>query len=285
MEIDNRIIIINKPCGQASHEITSSVKKILGASKTGHAGTLDPQVSGVLPVAIGRATKLIQYIAGKEKKYVTLMKFKQKLPEEKIRELFAEFTGRITQTPPKISAVRKVPRKRTIHSLKILEIKDNFVLFEATVEAGTYIRTLCEDMGRTGRSARSDARMEELRRVSVGSITEDQAFTMQDLIDAIWLWKNKNDDSELRKMLRKPDEFLNFRKVIVKETAISALKNGAQLTVPGIVKFDDKIKKEERVSLYSEKNEFIGIGVFLMNYEEFVKSQKGIVVRIERIHI
>lgn len=280
MDLNNSIIIINKPCGQICHEITTGVKKIVGAARSGHAGTLDPDVSGVLPVAIGKATKLLQYIAGKEKTYIALMKFKEKLTEKQIRELFEEFEGRITQTPPKISAVRKVPRKRTVHALKILEIKGNLVLFEAKVEAGTYIRTLCEDMGKkTG-----GARMEELRRISVGKITEDQAHTMQELIDAVWIWKNKNNDSELQKMLRTPDEFIDFPKVIAKESAIQELKNGAQLMVPGIIRYDSKVSKGDFVKICSEKGEFVGIGIFTMNYEEFVKSKSGIAVKIERIH-
>ncbi|MDD5760241.1 MAG: RNA-guided pseudouridylation complex pseudouridine synthase subunit Cbf5 [Desulfobulbaceae bacterium] len=287
MQLDNCVIIINKPCGQTSHEITTEVKKILGVSRSGHAGTLDPQVSGVLPVALGKATKLIRYIASKEKTYVCLMKFKELMPEEKIRALFEEFTGRITQTPPKISAVRKVPRQRTIHKLRILEISGHFVLFEATVEAGTYIRTLCDDMGRARASGQqpSGARMEELRRIAVGKIKENQAHTMQDLIDAVWVWKNKNDDSLLRGMLKPPETFIDYPKVVVKESAIEQLKQGAQLTVPGILRFDSKVKKGERVALYSEKGKFVGVGLFLVEYEDFVKSTKGIAVRTERIHI
>ncbi|MBI5229231.1 RNA-guided pseudouridylation complex pseudouridine synthase subunit Cbf5, partial [Candidatus Micrarchaeota archaeon] len=212
---------------------------------------------------------------------VGIIKFRNMPPESAVRALFEKFKGRITQTPPKISAVRKVPRKRVIHSLKILEIKGNIVLFEATVEAGTYIRTLCEDMGKeTG-----GARMEELRRIKVGDISESQSCTMQELIDAVWLWKNKGDESELRRMLRRPDEFISFPKVIVKENAVRELKNGAQLAVPGVLQFDDKIKKGERVVLYSEKNEFVGVGVSQLDYAAFANAKKGIAVRSERIHL
>jgi H/ACA ribonucleoprotein complex subunit 4 len=280
MDLNNCVIIINKPCGQTSHEITTQVKKILGVNRSGHAGTLDPQVSGVLPVALGRATKLIQYIASKEKTYVCLMKFKEVMPEAEIRALFEEFTGRITQTPPKMSAVKKVPRQRTIHKLRIIEIKGHFVLFEATVEAGTYIRTLCDDMGKRT----SGARMEELRRIAVGRIKESETHTMQELIDAVWVWKNKKDDTLLKKMIKPPESFIDFPKVVVKETAVEQLKHGAQLTVPGVLRFDSKVKKEERVAIYSETGKFVGVGIFLFNYEEFVKAKKGIAARIERMH-
>jgi len=281
MDLTNSVIIINKPCGQASHEITTAVKKILGVNRSGHAGTLDPQVSGVLPVALGKATKMIQYIAGKEKTYICLMKFKELMGKKEIHDLFKKFKGTITQTPPKISAVRKVPRQRTIHELKILEIRGRFVLFKATVDAGTYIRTLCSSMGKE----KGGARMEELRRTDVGGINERDAYNMQDLIDAVWLWKNKKDDRELRKMLRKPDEFIHFKKITIRENAIAELKNGAQLAVPGIVKIDGGIEKGERIAIYSEKGTFVGIGIALMDDDAMANKKSGIAVKTERIHI
>lgn len=281
IDISNSVIIINKPCGQICHEITTEVKKIVGAKRSGHAGTLDPDVSGVLPVALGRATKLLRYIAGKDKTYVALMKTKRKLERTEIDALFREFRGEITQTPPKISAVRKVARKRTIHELTILEANGNLILFRAKVDAGTYIRTLCEDMGKKI----GGARMIELRRIAVGKIKESEAYTMHDLIDAVWLLKNRNDDSELKKMLRKPDELIDFPKVVAKDSAVAELKNGAQLAVPGVLKFDSSTRKDGHVSVYSESGKFVGVGVFLLSYEEFIKMNKGIAVRMERVQM
>ena len=121
MELENGILLLDKPYGHSSHEITTYIKKLLGVSRAGHAGTLDPQVSGVLPIALGRATKLLQYIATKRKTYVGIIKFKHILSEEKVQQLFQQFTGEITQTPPRESAVQKVARKRTIYTLQFLE--------------------------------------------------------------------------------------------------------------------------------------------------------------------
>ncbi len=103
--ISNGVVIIDKPCGQTSHEITSFVKNITGSPRSGHAGTLDPNVSGVLPVALGRATKLLQYIAGKDKTYVGIIKFKVPQSEERIEELFSQFTGEIFQNGDLITGV------------------------------------------------------------------------------------------------------------------------------------------------------------------------------------
>lgn len=273
----NGVIIINKPPGHTSHEITTFVKKIAGSARAGHAGTLDPDVSGVLPVALGRATKLLQYIAGADKVYVGIMKFRQPQPQAAIANLFARFTGTLTQTPPKMSAVRKAPRRRTVHSLRLLEARGNLALFEARVDAGTYIRTLCEDMGKEC----GGARMEELRRTAVGGITERQAWRMEDLIDAVWLWKNRNDASLLTRMVRPPEEFIDLPRVLIKESALAAILNGAQLTVPGIERIGD-VSKGDRVAIYCGRR-FAGVGVVQMGLDAMAAG-KGIAVRLERVH-
>jgi len=280
MDLNDSVVIIDKPSGHTSHEITSFVKKITGSKRSGHAGTLDPNVTGVLPVALGKATKLLRYIAGKDKVYVGIAKFRKILSKEEIEKLFSEFTGEISQIPPKKSAVRRKKRKRKVYYLKLLEVKGHLALFETKVDAGTYIRTLCTDMGKKV----GGARMEELRRTAVGNIKEEKAVTMQSLIDAMWLLKNKEDDSLLKKMLYSPDEFVSFKKITVKDNAASALKQGAQLTVPGIISFDKKIEKGERVSIYSE-DKFIGVGVSQIDGKDFEKMKKGIAVKTERIHV
>lgn len=278
---DSGVIVIDKPPKLSSHEVTALVKKITGAKRSGHAGTLDPNVSGVLPVALGRATKLLDYIVAKDKVYVGIIKFKFEQPKEKILELFKKFEGEITQTPPKISAVRKVPRKRVIHYLKFLEQNGKFVLFETKTQAGTYVRTLCEDIGKlTG-----GARMEELRRIAVGDIAEQKAVKMQDLADAVWLWKEKKDESELRKIIRPVEEYLqDYRKIFVKDSAVKSLLNGAQLTKPGILKFET-FEKGERVAVFSEDGKFVGMGTALVSSVDLEKMERGIIVKTERIHM
>ncbi|MBS3068164.1 RNA-guided pseudouridylation complex pseudouridine synthase subunit Cbf5 [Candidatus Micrarchaeota archaeon] len=283
MDFDNSVIIINKPPKIISHELTTWVKKITDSKRAGHAGTLDPQVSGVLPIALGKATKLLTYIAPKDKIYVGIIKFKRILNREEIEKLFQKFTGEIEQTPPKQSAVRKVKRKRKVYYIKFLEqSKENprLVLFETKVDAGTYIRVLCEQIGKLC----GGARMEELRRIAVGEITEQQAFTIYDLIDAIWLWKNKNDTSKLEKMLHKPEEFISYPKVFIKESAINSIASGAQIMYPA-VKSLENVKKDGLVSIYSENGKFVGVGRASVSSEDFKDLETGLVVKLERVHI
>lgn len=278
--LDSSVIIIDKPPKLSSNEVSALVKKITGAKRSGHAGTLDPEVSGVLPVALGRTTKLLDYISAKDKIYVGIIKFKTLQTTEKILELFQKFEGNIVQTPPKISAVRKVPRTRVIHYIKFLEQDEKRVLFETKTQAGTYVRTLCEDIGKLV----GGARMEELRRIAVGNITEDKAVKMQDLADAIWLWKEKGNPSELFKILLSPEEYLkNYPKIFIKKSAIFSFLNGVQLTVQGILKTEE-FTKNERVAIYSEENEFLGMGAALVSSSELKNIADGRIVRTERIH-
>jgi len=257
----NSIIIIDKPPGHTSHEITTFVKKIVGAGRAGHAGTLDPEVSGVLPVALGKATKLLRYIAGKDKTYVGIIKFRNPQGKEQIERLFSEFTGEITQTPPEMSAVRKKPRKRTVYHLKLLEVKGRLALFEAKVDAGTYIRTLCEDIGKRC----GGARMEELRRIAVGGITEKESHGMYDLVDAV-----KEDPDAFRKMLIPPESLIDLPRVYIKESALKSVLSGAQIMKPAIEKNEGKIG--DRVAIYC-RDRFVGIGI--------TEEKK---VKLERIH-
>lgn len=276
---DNKVIIIDKPYGHTSHEITTFVKKIMSIGRSGHAGTLDPQVSGVLPIALGRATKLLRYIAGKEKTYIGIIKFKNPQNKEQILKLFEQFTGEITQTPPKISAVRKKPRKRIIYYLKLLEVKQRLALFETKVDAGTYIRTLCTDIGKKC----GGARMEELRRISVGGITEKQSYSVQEVMDGLWIYKNKKDDSIIKKMLRNPEEFIELPKGFIKQNALQTIFSGAQVMVPAVERFEDSVEKGKRVALYAKK-QFIGVGIAQISAKEIEKRKKGLAIKLERVH-
>jgi H/ACA ribonucleoprotein complex subunit 4 len=274
----NCVIIIDKPPGLTSHETTTYVKKITGASRAGHAGTLDPEVSGVLPVALGKATKLLRYIAGNEKTYTGIMKFKVVPTREQVEALFKKFTGELTQTPPKISAVRKVPRKRTVYLLKLLELDGRLALFETRVDAGTYIRTLCEDMGKEC----GGARMVELRRTAVGKITEAETHKMTDLIDAVWLMKEKKDESAIMKMLKTPESLIELPRAWIKESALKSILSGAQIMAPAIEKIGD-IKKDGNVAIYCGKA-FIGVGIMAMDSEALQHKTHGMMIKLERVH-
>jgi H/ACA ribonucleoprotein complex subunit 4 len=164
----NGIIVLDKPAGPTSHQVVAWVKEMLELEKAGHGGTLDPAVTGVLPVALGDAARALQVLLVAGKEYVALMGLHKQVDEKKIREVCESFVGEISQMPPLRSAVKRVRRTREVYYLEILEIQGREVLFRVGCEAGTYIRTLCVDMGK---KLGCGAQLMELRRTRVGNIT------------------------------------------------------------------------------------------------------------------
>ena len=137
------IINLDKPPKPTSHEVVSYIKKILNIPRAGHSGTLDPQVTGVLPVAVNKATRMLDTLLLAGKEYVCNMKLHGDVGEERIKEIMKEYTGEIYQRPPLRSSVKRVLRKRKIYENEIIEIKEREVLFRVSCQAGSYIRKYC----------------------------------------------------------------------------------------------------------------------------------------------
>jgi len=272
-------VYVDKPRGPSSHEVAAWARKVLGVEKSGHSGTLDPNVSGVLPVGIGKATRLLPYLTTKDKRYVCLMKTGRAMPEQEIISLFKRFTGTITQTPPKMSAVRKVARKRKVYYIKPLEIKSTKVLFEVHCEAGTYIRVLVSDFA----ASTSGAEMLELRRISVGAIPETACHSLQQISDAMWLARVKRDESAIRKLLVSAVEALSLPRIVLQDSAVEAVCAGSPLYAPGISSFDGGISDGAKVALITEKGELVGIGCAKLPYEKMLKEKKGAIAVPETI--
>lgn len=184
--LNNGIINLDKPCGPTSHQIDSWIKKMLDVDKVGHGGTLDPNATGVLPIAIGDAAKALQVLLYSGKEYVGIMKLHKDIDKKRILEACNSFVGAITQIPPVRSAVKRVKRIRHIYYIDVIQIKDRDVLFRVGCESGTYIRTLCVDIGK---KLKCGAHLAELRRTKVGPLKEEDSIILQDLKDAFTFWK------------------------------------------------------------------------------------------------
>lgn len=275
------IINIDKFSGPTSHEVSSFVKKILNIEKCGHSGTLDPAVTGVLPVALERGTKVLEYFLTAGKEYVCLMHFHKPVTKEEIKKTFKKFTGRIKQLPPIRSAVKRRQRWRKIYYNQILEIKGQDVLFRVGCQAGTYIRKLCHDMGDY---LNVGANMVELRRTRVGPVNEGTITSLQELSDAFFFYKNENNPEPLNKIILNPEDYLDhIPKIWVLDGAISSLVNGVSLKIPGVVKFEHRFAKDDTIAVYSLKNELICFGRSLVHSKELKKSQKGEILKVEKV--
>src|SRR3989337_2972673 len=197
--IQKGAINLDKPAGPTSHEVTSWVKKILEVEKAGHSGTLDPNVTGLLPIMLGDATKSVDALLTAGKEYVCLMKLHTEMPEKEIKRVIREFTGEIYQKPSIKSAVKRETRIRTIYYLELIEVDGKNILLKVGCEAGTYIRKLCHDMGM---ALGTGAHMQELRRTKSGPFREDETLiTLHDLKDAYIEWKENNNEEPLRKVI------------------------------------------------------------------------------------
>ena len=141
--INYGIVNIDKVKGPTSHQVSDYVQKIIGLKKAGHSGTLDPAVTGVQPIALGKATRITHFFLTAPKEYVGIMHLHQEVDKEKIFETVEKFTGKIRQLPPVKSAIKREERTREIYEFEIIEIDGQDVLFRIKCQAGTYIRKVC----------------------------------------------------------------------------------------------------------------------------------------------
>jgi len=275
------VINLNKPSGPTSHEVTAWVKAILGIQKAGHSGSLDPGVTGLLPIMIGKATKTVSALRLSGKEYVCFMRLHDVLAERLVKKVCAEFNGPIYQMPPVISAVKRSIRVRNIYYLDVLEIDGPMVLMKVGCEAGTYIRKLCHDIGL---ALGCGAHMQQLIRTRTGPFTEDTSVTLHELKDAFVLWKDGCSEDELRRVVRPMEEGLaHLPRIIVRDSAVDALCHGASLAVPGIVSLDKGIRHEQQVCIFTLKGEAVALATAKMDTAGIVDAINGLAARTERV--
>lgn len=273
------IINLNKPKGPTSHNVVDTVRKILQAKKAGHSGTLDPAVTGVLPTALGRATRALQALLSAGKEYTGIMRLHKDVPEEKLKQTLNKFVGKITQLPPVKSAVARKEREREIYYLKVLEINKREVLFQVGCQAGTYIRKLVHDIGK---ELETGAHMTQLHRTKAGGFQTENTVTLQDLEDGIWYWKNVGNEKLLRHCIKPAEEIVaELEKVWIADEAVDNICHGAPVFLPGIVKLTNGIEQEDLVAIMSLKNELVGLGKAQLTSKEMMEKEKGMAVKTD----
>jgi len=281
--LDYGIILLDKPSGPTSHELVAWTKKILGITKAGHSGTLDPGTTGLLPIGLGDATKALSILLLGPKEYYAVARVHQQKELDQIEAIFREFTGEIYQRPPQRSSVKRATRVRRIYELQRLENADNLLLIRVLCEAGTYIRKLVYDIGEI---LGTGATMFELRRtrVSVFSETGDKLARLHDLVDAMETYKETKQEEKIRSIIKPIEMALEgVASVAVKDSAVDALCHGAQVAIPGIVAIDKTIKIGDKVVIYTLKGEIIALGEAIMSAEEIKQNDKGIAFNIQRL--
>lgn len=296
----NRIINIYKPKGITSNGVVTKVKKILNMKKVGHTGTLDPDACGVLPICLGRATKVCELIVDKEKTYVCEMRLgietdtydssgeilktieTDNITNEDIKKAFESQVGDISQYPPKYSAlkvkgkrmcdlvragrgheIKLQPRNIKIHNIEILKIQGDFVTFSVNCSKGTYVRSICHDIGQI---LGVGGNMTDLERTKSGNFTVENSITLEEL--EVFKKENsvENHSFEIEFVL------MNLKKIMLVENAVKYYSNG------GIIysdRFNGKISDEDKIVRVYSKDGFIGTGSLIREEDKLaVKNSK-----------
>jgi len=275
------MINLDKPSGPTSHQVDAWLKEILEVDKVGHGGTLDPNATGILPIAVGDATRALQVLLSAGKEYIGVMKLHKNADKSKILDVCDSFVGDISQIPPVRSAVKRVRRKRRIYYLEVIQIKDREVLFRVGCEAGTYVRTLCVDIGR---KLRCGANLAELRRTRVGNLREGNSVILHDVKDAYVFWKEEEDEKEFRSKILPMERLLeHLPKIVIRDSATDALCHGASLAIPGVVEIDTDIKKGDMVAVLTLKGEGVVLVNALLSTEDIIQKDTGLCANIERV--
>ena len=272
------VFVLDKSSGTSSNSALQQVKRLFGANKAGHTGSLDPLASGLLPICLGQSTKVAQFLLDDDKRYFVRGKLGEVsdtgdsdgkisqygstsgIDETTIKDSLKKFVGVISQVPPMFSALKKNgtplyklarkgievernPREVKIYEIQFISLEANILTLEVSCSKGTYIRTLLEDIGK---DLNCGAHVIELRRIGFAHLNIDQSKTFDQI--------NKMSSGELEKLLIGPDEMLPSLKSVYLDYDQSV-----------DVKFGRKIKCDEfntpqKVKLYDSNRKFIGIG-------------------------
>lgn len=276
----NGVLNIFKPKGMSSFDAVRVVKKVAGTGKVGHTGTLDPEATGVLPICIGKATKIIDYIMDSEKVYEVTLKLgirtttydlegevleerdPSHLTEEEILNSINSFKGEYSQIPPMYSALKQngvrlyelarkgieVERKGrliNIHNLEDIKINNPYISMKVTCSKGTYIRSLCYDIGE---KLGVFATMTQLNRAKTSVFSQEKSININELTK-----ENINDY-----ILSMEEALEKYDKIIVNKKYVKLLVNGVRVADGRFTK--DKVINNKLYRVYDDENNFIGLG-------------------------
>jgi len=279
--LDYGLIPLDKPRGPTSHEVVAWVRRLNGVEKAGHSGTLDPPVSGLLPIGLGHATKALSLLLLFPKEYRGVMRIHSSVPRAQLDRVVAEFTGEIFQRPPQRSSVSRQTRTRNVYELELTESEGNLYLFRCLCQSGTYIRKLVYDIGEV---LGVGATMVELRRTKVGPLDEAKGLTtLHQLNDAIFRLK-KGDEAAIREAVHPIEESIgDIRRIVVRDSAVDAICHGARLGIPGILSVSENVHKDDPAVIMSQKGELVAISKALMSTDEMRRLGRGLASTTERV--
>lgn len=252
------LIIFDKPQDCTSFDVCDFVRKEMRLRKTSHFGTLDPMVTGVLPIALNRACKLTGFFLGEYKEYEGVMRIHEEKSLEEIQKVIQDkFLGIITQLPPVRSSVKRQERQREIKSFKLIKREDKKIYFKVECQGGTYVRKLVHDLGE---EMQIGAHMIGLKRVRAGIFTQEQMTTKEKFEKAVIEYK-KGEEKLLREIII-PAEIISkvYPVIELKKSEIERVLHGAPIMNDMINVKDNKEKFEKNkiICLFC-KEQFVGM--------------------------
>jgi len=267
------VLNLDKPAGPSSHQVSAWVRDLAGIGKAAHAGTLDPKVTGCLPVLLGDATRIAGALLD-EKSYVAVLELHDDPPAD-LESVLAEFEGLIYQKPPRKSAVNRDLRVREIYDLTALEVDGRRALLSIQCESGTYVRKLCHDLGL---ALGTGANMGALRRTGTVPFDDRDLVTLQDFVDALAV-HGEDDDSWLRTVVDPAERALSHLPgVTIAPSAAREVANGAPVYAPGVIDAEPAADGET-VACYTPAGSVVCLGRLVGDPE----AESGTVVDLESV--
>jgi H/ACA ribonucleoprotein complex subunit 4 len=280
--LDKGFVIVDKPFGPTSNQISYWIKEELNLKKAGHFGTLDPNATGILPVGLSTGTRINPALAQSDKEYIFEIEMNKERPEKEIRKTLERFEGTNTQTPPEKSAVKKEEREREAYEVELLEKHSKKALGRVKCESGFYVRVLVDQLSE---ELGVDAEMTELRRTRQGHLTEEDTNTLQEIVDAYHFYKKEDNEEGLKQVLNPIENALGeMKKVAIKDSAVHAVANGSDLGASGISKLQGGIEEGETVAVTTLKGELIALAEAYMNSEDMY-DQQGTAASPENVYM
>ena len=228
------VVNLDKPVGPSAHQVSAWARDAAGVDRAAHAGTLDPKVTGCLPILLGDATRVAQVFLEGTKEYLAVLELHGPVPAD-LDAVVSAFEGEIYQKPPRKSAVTRRLRTRTIHDLDVLETHDRQALLRIRCESGTYVRKLCHDLGL---AAGTGAHMGHLRRTATDPFDDTDLVSTAELTDAL-AFAADGDEAPLRTVVTPAERALtHLPHLTVAASAADQIAAGAPVYAPGIVDAD-----------------------------------------------
>jgi tRNA pseudouridine55 synthase len=267
------VINLDKPPGPSAHQVSAWIRDLTGVDRAAHAGTLDPKVTGCLPVLLGTATRIARALVG-PKEYVAVLELHRTVPDD-FETVLREFEGPLLQRPPKKSAVDRSPRVRRVYDLTVLEAESRRALLAIDCESGTYVRKLCHDLGL---ALGTGAHMGALRRTAADPFDDTDLVTMHDLADALAARETGAADRLFEVVAPAERALDHLPSVTIAESAAREVAEGAPVYAPGVLDAPET-DPEELVVCHTPAGTAVCLGHVVGDPD----ADRGVVVDLERV--